>query len=162
VNTSPRYIPKALLRSRAKPLLIWAAPPFLVLSALGNAAFATLLVSDPSASISVADQPVPRALYVTIIYPLDLIAVAISLAAAYGLLAERPFARPLLTRGAAGLLLMYVVVLGVLTDLGMLGLLLHTGSSWILLGFIFWYFYENERVRAYYAHLVTRRPDAAR
>lgn len=163
MSSTSRYIPKALLRPRAKPFLIWAAPPFLLLAALGTAAFTTLIaLDDQSALISVADQPVSRALYIGLVYPLDLIAVAISLSAAYGLLAERPFARSLLTRGVAVWLVAYVFVTGAVTALGPFVMLLHTWSSWILLGVTFWYFYEYEHVRAYYARIERRRDDASR
>jgi hypothetical protein len=156
-----RYIPKALLRPRSKPLLIWAAPPFLIISALASIAFSTLVaVNDSGVSPSIAGEPVSRAAYLGFVYPLDMISAAISVIAAFGLIAEWPAARPLLTRGVAVLLLAYVIVTSAVAGLAPFVIVLEMWFSWLILGFAFWYFYENEHVRSYYAGLERRRGNA--
>ena len=153
MSTVPKYIPKALLRPRAKPLLIWAAPPFLAVYGLTLAAFATIAaVPTQSGSILIGDQPVSDLGYLVGIYPIVLLEALASVAAAYGLVVERLWARELLTKGAAALLMLDVVI-GLVVDTPLRVLIVGSWIAWVLLALSFWFFYRYRSVRAYYVRL---------
>ena len=76
-----------------------------------------------------------------------------SVAAAYGLLVERPWARQLLTQGAAALLLLEVVIAQLVANLPLLVLIRYTWMAWLLVGLSFWFFYRYQPVRSYYDRL---------
>jgi hypothetical protein len=137
------------------------APPVLAFTALTSAAFATLVALDGS-SASVDGYSISRGVYLTLVYPLLLSGAGIQLAAAYGLLTERPIARKLLTRWPAVLLIASILLIGSVTGVGLITVLLSTFWHWVLLAFSFWYFYGYERVRQYYAQLENRHRNVRR
>ena len=156
-NVSQGYIPRALLRRRDKPFVIWAAPIPLAAFALLNVTFATLVAASPDAgTIVVAEQTVSRPRYLMLVHPLAVTGAGITLCAAYGLLAERLWARRLLTVWLAVWAVIATAVISVGVGIRMTYLLLDSVEGWIILTVTFWYMYRYGPVRAYYVRLGMR------
>ena len=77
-----------------------------------------------------------------------------SLAAAYGMLAEKVWVRPLMTHWAAGMLAL-VVVLGIVGGMGA-EVIPIAAQGLIQLAVTYWYFFRYERVVTYYGRLSRR------
>lgn len=153
---SAKYIPKALLRRREKPLLIWLAPFILVVWGSTGVAFALLVLLDgKDAAIGLGSQAISHGEAVLTVVPELLLSSCLMLAAAYGFLMERPWARWLSTGGA---LFAYVgSILAVsLTSARAGTLIAENWAGLILIAAAFWYCYRYPRVTAYYQRLANR------
>ncbi len=148
-ETAPRYIPKALFREREKPLLIWIAPPFLIVTGILPLLFLSLIVSQTLGEDGTVQQKLKH-LSVPILF--GIIGSVMNLAGAYGLMQEKTWARPLLTWWSLALTVVCVP----------LAIATHTTADLDLTETIvwqaltFWYFYRYDRVTAYYARLEER------
>lgn len=150
-----KYIPRALLRRRRKPFLIWAAPPFLACHALVTTAFAALVaIESGSGSIIVADEAISQPGALLLVVPLLLTDSALVLGLAYGLLAERTWARPL---ACLGLPISYLVtVLALAATRAGLGILVaESVPVLVTMSACAWYFYRYSPVREYYGRLAS-------
>jgi hypothetical protein len=154
MDTSERYIPKALLGHLDKPFFIAVAPPFLFLSGVTLVAFATLVALDTGpGSTNVGGQPVSRLQYLAIFYPLMLSTGAVMIGGGYGLWDERSWARPLLTWGWLGLQFVTVMVMVFVTGAEFGAMVAGSAFSWAILALAFWYFYRYWPVKRYFERL---------
>ncbi|HSK17610.1 MAG TPA: hypothetical protein VK912_00610 [Longimicrobiales bacterium] len=148
-----KYIPRALLRRRRKPFLIWAAPPFLVCHALVTTAFAFLVaIESGSGSIIVADEAISQPGALLLVVPLLVADAALVLALAHGLLEERTWARPL---ACLGLPISHVVTLFALAGSRLWILVTDSVPVLVMMSACAWYFYRYAPVRDYYRRLAS-------
>jgi len=152
----PQYVPKAILRARRKPLMIWAAPALLVFWSLSTIGYgAMLFMSRGTGRIAVGGVEFVGAGQHVLMAAIS-VAVGLGVAvAAYGFLVERLWARPLLvswTAGASASMIAITVLAGgdVATALA-LGL-----RPLVILAIMAWYLYGSRRVVAYYGDLVRK------
>ena len=150
IETRSAYFPKAILAPREKPLLILIAPPFVALSGFSIIAFAIAMASTAfAAGVSVSEAVLVLAISLVVVS-----AGAVSVAAAYGLFAERSWARELLTHVPAGLAVLGIAAMAAVgwDDDSWIGV----GNSIVMLGLCYWYFFGYAPVVRYYERLSAR------
>jgi len=149
----PQYLPKAVLRARRKPLMIWAAPVLLGFWSLNAIWYGVMLfMSRGTGMIAVGGVEFVGAGQHVLMAAIS-VAVGLGVAvAAYGFLVERPWARPLLvgwTAGSSASMIAITMIAG--GDLA-IGLALALRPL-LILAVMVWYLYWSRRVVTYYGDL---------
>jgi hypothetical protein len=140
-----RYVPKAILRSRDRPILIWWAPPFLVIAAFLQLAFWSVMIASGSSGISL--------LFASLIL---VGGAAVDIGAAVGFARERMWARWVFAAGSVCAIVIASVVMLAIPSSDV-SFAVDLAGPTVFLVFTLWYLFGYGPVRAYYARLARKR-----